>query len=861
MSSHSPCLSWLAFLLLLGSAGTAAAGATIDFRKQIAPLLQSRCLRCHGADKQRSGLRLDTGEDARKGSRSGVVIRPGASADSRLFQVVTGQAADQVVMPPRGKRLSEQEVGLLRDWIDQGAPWPAGLVLQASGAHDRHWAFEPIRRPTPPPVQQESWPHNPIDRFILGRLEQEGIRPVPQADRRTLLRRLSLDLIGLPPTPAEVEAFIADLRPDAYERQVDRLLASPHYGEKWARPWLDLCHYADSDGYLQDKPRPVAWRYRAWLVDALNRDLPFDQLTILQLAGDLLPEPTAAQLLATGFLRNTLSNREGGADLEEFRVEQVVDRTMIVGTTWLGLTVGCARCHDHKLDPLSQKELFQLYAYFDSADEVNIDAPLPGEEERYRVQEPSYRRRRAELLAPVAKDLAQLQARWEKKLLQAVAQPGKNYVWDRQWELLGLIWGEDLGEGQLEGTQIVLLDPSRRTPDQKDRLLDYFLHHGEIIDSRRFQELKLAQLTAKLDALAAKLPRRTRAPTMRQTQTPRPTHVHLRGDFRNPGARVEPGTPAVLPPLPRGAAPNRLTLARWLVSADNPLPARVTVNRFWQEFFGRGLVETSDNFGVQGERPSHPELLDWLAAEFRQGAWSMKRMHQLIVLSAAYQQSSLPRPELGTRDPSNRLVARQTPLRLSAEQIRDAALAVSGLLNPALGGPSVFPPQPASVAREGFDNRWVASTGRDRYRRGLYTFVQRTSPFAQNVTFDAPPPSRSCTHRERSNTPLQALTLLNDEVFVEAAKALAARVLREKHGGLRDRIEHAFALCLGRSPTAAERQRLMQYYQTQAALLRLDRKAAVQLSPRIDGIDPVEGGAWTGLCSVLLNLHEFITRD
>jgi hypothetical protein len=597
----------------------------------------------------------------------------------------------------------------------------------SADANERHWAFQPIRRPPLPTVQHWDWPRNPIDCFIVNRLEKEGIQPAPDADRRTLIRRLSLDLIGLRPTPAEVEAFVADVRPDAYERLVGRLLASPHHGEKWARPWLDMCHYADTEGYLQDKPRPVAWRYRAWLVDALNRDLPFDQFTIEQLAGDVLPNPTTDQLLATGFLRNTLSNREGGADLEEYRVEQIVDRTMMLGTTWLGLTVGCARCHDHKFDPISQKEFFQLYAFFDSADEINIDAPLSGELEPYRAKKPEYDRKRAELLKPLAKEIAELQARWEKRLLEAVAQPGKDYIWDRQWEVLGLIWGEDFGEGQLEGTQIVLLDLSRRTQVQKDRLLDYFLKHGEVIDPKKFKELKLAELSKQLERLAAELPKPTRAPTMRQAQVPRQTNIHIRGDFRSPGIKLDPATPSS---LPRSAGMDRLALAKWLVSEANPLTARVTANRFWQEFFGHGLVSTSGDFGQQGQKPSHPKLLDWLAREFRDRNWSMKSMHLLIVTSATYRQSSRVRPELLSRDPHNRLLARQESLRLSSEQIRDSALAVSGLLNRKLGGPSVFPPQPESVAKEAFDNHWTASQGRDRSRRGLYTFIQRTSPFA-----------------------------------------------------------------------------------------------------------------------------------
>ncbi len=852
----------------------APADMRIEFVRHIAPILQAHCLACHGPDKARGGLRLDTRERALKGGYSGPVIEAGKGAGSRLIHLVADVAEDGTVMPPKGKRLSAREIGLLRAWIDQGGAWPKDVVLTAKNigkSTETHWAFQPLRRPSLPAVKRAGWLCNAIDRFVLNRLEAESMSPSPEADQATLIRRLTLDLIGLPPTPAEVEAFVRDNRPDAYERLVDRLLASPHYGEKWARPWLDLCHYADTDGYITDQLRPVAWRYRQWLVDALNRDLPWDQFTIEQLAGDLLPRPTSGlrldagqdQLLATGFLRNTLSNREGGADLEEFRVEQVVDRTNLVGTAWLGLTIECARCHDHKYDPITQKEFFQLYAYFDGADEVNIDAPLPEELDRYRAGRPAYEGKRRELLQPLHKDIDELQQRWEKKLLAAATQPARDATWDRQWEILGLIWGGDLGEGQLEGTYIVATAWNKRTQDQKDRLLDYFLDHGSLVDPKRFNELKLADLNKKLKKLQAESARVTRAPTMRETAIPRQATLHVRGDFRRPGIRVSPGTPAFLPPLAKGAERNRLGLATWLVCPDNPLPARVAVNRFWQDFFGRGLVFTSENFGMRGDAQTHPELLDWLATEFRQHSWSMKSMHRLIVTSATYRQSSRARPELAARDPQNRLLARQASLRLSSEQVRDATLAVSGLLHRAIGGPSVFPPQPDSVSTESESrHKWVAGKGADRYRRGLYTFMQRLTPFAQNVTFDAPVLSRACTRRERSNSPLQALTLLNDPVFFEAAQALAGRVLRECKGGVADRIDHVFRMCLGRPANAAERQRVYAYYQEQLAVLRKEPKSAAKLfRQQVDGTEPLQGAAWTGVCSVLLNLHEFITRD
>ncbi len=856
-----------------GSAAASRPAAPVEFMTQVAPLLNQHCLRCHGPAKQESGLRLDNAAGALAGGDSGPVIVLAQSAESPLIERVGGTDED-TVMPPEGERLTTEQVALLRAWIDEGAVWPDGVVIEVSGlmsAAETHWAFQPVERPQVPEFQSRDRLRNAIDAFVVHRLEAEGLAPSPAADRATLIRRVTLDLIGLPPTPAEVGEFLNDDRPGAYERLVDRLLASPHYGERWARPWLDLCHYADSDGYLTDQLRPVAWRYRAWLVDALNRDLPFDQFTIEQLAGDLLPQATTDQKIATGFLRQTLSNREGGADLEEYRVAQTVDRTMLTGTAWLGLTVGCARCHSHKYDPVSQREFYQLYAFFDNADEINIDAPLPGELEPYLNSRPTYERQRREILEPVAEEAEQLQREWEAKLLHAAAHPGEDHRWDRYWEVLGLIWGGQLGEGQLEGCEIVKLDWDKRTQDQKDRLLVYFLKHGSPVDEAKFKDLKLSEISSKLVKLESESPHPTRAPIVRTALNPRTTYVHMRGEFRDRGVTVEPGTPAFLPLLatleaacsPTDSAPSRLDFARWLVAPKNQLTPRVTVNRMWQELFGRGLVATSGDFGTQGDEASHPQLLDWLAAELIARQWSVKAMHRLIVTSATYRQASFVLDELLGRDPNNVLLARQSSLRFSAEQVRDAALAVSGLLSPKLGGPSVRPPQPESVTMEGFgENGWIASEGADRYRRGLYTFILRTSPFAQMVTFDGPSPSETCTRRERSDTPLQALTLLNDPVFFETAQALARRILREKAGNISDRIDYGFGLCTGRPPTSPERDRLVAYFHEQQQILRDDPQAAEALAAEsMEGVAPAEAGAWVGLSTVLLNLHEFITRD
>lgn len=728
-----------------------------------------------------------------------------------------------------------------------------------------HWALRPLVQPALPERKHAPAARTAIDRFVFARLEAEGLAPSDPADRGTLIRRVTLDLLGLPPAPEDVQAFLADDNPQAYDRLVDRLLASPQYGERWARPWLDLCHYGDSDGHLTDQLRPVAWRYRDWLIQALNANLPFDQFTIEQLAGDLLPGATQNQQIATGFLRQTLSNREGGADLEEYRVAQVIDRTNMVGTIWLGLTLGCARCHDHKYDPVTQAEYFGLYAMFDNAAEVNIDAPLAEEHDAWQAARLEYERRRADLLAPVRTELDDLQRDWEHKVLYAARNPGEDHIWDRQWELLGLIWGGNLGEGQLEGTEICQLPWNDRTPRQQADLTDYFLSHGSLIDSQRFERLKLNELQQQLQKLKGEFPKATRAPVIREALVRRQTCIHERGDFRVPGAPVEPDTPACLPLLPESDEPARLTLARWLVAPENPLTSRVTVNRVWQEFFGRGLVATSNDFGLRGDRPTHPELLDWLAGEFIATGWNLKALHRLIVTSAVYRQSSHPRPDLLERDPENLLLARQNSLRVTAEAVRDSALAASGLLSRTLGGPSVKPPQPERVTMEAFgSNDWKPSSGGDRFRRSLYTFVLRTSPFAQTILFDAPAPIDVCTRRPRSNTPLQALTLLNDEMFQELARGLARRLLELDAPADSDRLSYAVWLCLGREPTRPERERFQTYVDLQRRELSAEPSRADLLTGGVQppaGTSPIEFAAWTNLASVLFNLHEFIVRD
>ena len=831
----------------------------VDFARDIAPILTEKCQFCHGPEQQLSGLRLDNRADALKGGYSGAVIKPGDSGNSKLIHLVAG-VKPGLIMPMTGDPLTTEQVGLLRAWIDQGAKWPEAAAQPAvietasrSQLQSSHWAFVSPKRSQPPKVHKRQWVRNPIDTFVLAKLEAEGVAPSPQADRNTLIRRLSLDLTGLPPTPREVAQFLADDRPDAYESLVDRLLDSPHYGEKWARQWLDLAHYADSDGYWDDLPRPYAWVWRDWVIEALNCNMPFDEFTIEQLAGDLLPQSTLDQKIATGFLRNTLTNREGGVNKEEFRVEQVVDRASTVGTVWLGLTLGCARCHDHKYDPISQKDFYRFFAYFNPLVEENVENPQPGEMGTYLRRKPEYDEKRKALLAEYK--VADHQPEWEKMTLDAVTNPNPEFRWRHQWILLTF---------QLDhGTDIIKIPPDKRTQKEQDRLTDHFVRwYYPSITKEKLKELRFEELGKKLQSLEEEYPELTEAQTMAESVTPPKSHVLIRGDFKNPGVEVEPGPPAILIGAKPGGYPSRLDLARWLVSPGNPLTARVTVNRLWQELFGRGLVVTSEDFGTRAGPPSHPELLDWLAVEFLESGWNVKRMIKLIVASAAYRQSSNVSPELLSRDPDNRILARQARLRLPAELVRDSALASSGLLDTAVGGKSIRPPMPKGGYSKTNLQQWKDSEGPERYRRGLYIWFQRTSPYPQLMTFDAPDSLESCTRRERSTTPLQALNLLNDPVFFEAAQGLAARILRESPDNFEGRLNKAFELCLARKPHPAEVERLSRYYRDQERILSEEAGSVENVFPAksIEGVDAREAAAWVGLSSVLLNLDEFISR-
>ncbi len=775
------CPTRPAVLLLVGLVcawpGSARAADEIRFNRDVRPILSNRCFKCHGPDLKKSGLDLQTRDTALKPAKSGSpAIVPGNAAASHLVERIIAEGSDR--MPPRGDPLTPQQIATLRAWIDQGA------------RYEEHWAYvRPVRHPLPT-VQKAGWVRNPIDAFILARLEAEGLTPSPEADRATLIRRVSLDLTGLPPTPQEVDAFLQDTAADAYERVVDRLLASPHYGEHQARYWLDLARYGDTNGYEKDERRSI-WPYRDWVIDAFNRDLPFDQFTIEQLAGDLLPGATLSQKVATGFHRNTMTNTEGGTDDEEFRVAAVVDRVNTTFEIWQGITLACAQCHNHKFDPFTQKEYYQVFAFFNSTTdrgrslEPILNLPTPAESARS---------------AALQNELTQLQ----------------------------------------KSTRALM-----------------------IVGGAAGQRLAQQREAALRQEMAAVRPATTLV--LQELPTPRATHVFLRGNHKTLGDKVAPGVPAKLNPLPPGAAPNRLSFARWLVDPANPLTGRVTMNRLWVRTFGRGLVETGEDFGIQGDMPTHPELLDWLATQLVERKWSLKAMNRLLVTSATYRQSARVTTELAKRDPFNRLLARGPRFRLDAEAVRDNALAISGLLSPRIGGPSVFPTQPDGIWFNPYSgDRWTTSTNGDQYRRGLYTFWRRTSPYANFMAFDAPSREVSCERRARTNTPLQALATLNDKAFVEASAALARRMLREAPADDHGRMAYGFKLCVARPPSAQEREVLLRLYRESLAKYRQDAKATQAMVAHGGALPPglaaAELAAWTVVANVLLNLDETITQ-
>ncbi len=818
----------VAFLLLTFVLRVEAA-EKVQFNRDVRPILSGNCFFCHGPDekKREADLRLDVRESA-LADRDGVkAIVPGKPDESELLTRILSHDKDEAMPPPKSKKppLTAQQIATLRRWIEQGAEY------------EGHWAFLPLREEAPFAVKDGAWPKNPIDRFILARLEREGLKPSPEADPATLCRRMYLDLLGLLPTPEETRDFVQlaiGNRHLAIDQLADRLLASPHYGERWGRHWLDQARYADSNGYTVDTERAM-WPYRDWVIRALNDDLPFDRFTIEQLAGDLLPEPTKSQLVATAFHRNTLINEEGGTKPEQFRVESAIDRVNTTGAVWLGLTVGCAQCHSHKFDPIAQREFYEMFAFFNQGEDVNSRGA-------------TVEIARGEIFGhPVAATSAEVDG----------ARNPKHRVTQEEWER-GELARLEAAPGSEAGPDILFLAlkiaPSLRNDAEKKAADEAF---ARAVPKAKKDKKRADPSGDVVDLMV-----------MQDVAKPRPTFLFQRGDFLRPDEKLGPLQPGVLSavsaafPTPLSAFHTRLDLARWLVSPENPLMPRVTMNRVWMRYFGRGIVETDEDFGTQGSGPTHPELLDWLGREFMRRGWSMKAMHKLIVTSATYCQSSRARPDLLEKDPRNLLLARQERVRVEAEIVRDAALSASGVLDEAIGGPSVRPPQPEGVySFTQNDKKWTPDTGANRYRRALYTKFYRSAPYPLFGTFDAPDFQTVCTRRARSNTPLQALTVANDPAFVELAQGLAARVLREAPDE-DARLRRAFALCLSREPSAKELAVLREYYERQLRTLDATAIAAVVSA------DVAESGAAPEVCAAmvcvartLFNTDNFITRE
>ena len=1042
--------------------GGPAAAAPVSFNREILPILSNNCFACHGPDEKARKTRFHFDSKDAAFIKDGVIV-PGHAQDSLLIQHITSTDPEERMPPPdSGRSLTDKQIDLLKRWIDQGAKW------------DTHWAYVAPQRAEPPVIARAGWARTPIDRFIAARLEREGLAPSPEADPETLLRRVTYDLTGLPPTPAEIDSFLADRAPDAYERRVDALLQSAHYGERMAMPWLDASRYADTHGYHIDSLREM-WPWRDWVIEAFNRNEPFDQFVIEQLAGDELPNATREQKIASGFNRNHMINFEGGAIAEEYRVEYVIDRVEATSSAFMGLTMGCARCHTHKYDPITQREFYQFFAFFNSVPEQGLDgrtgnaAPvllLPSHDQQQRLEslDAAIAAKQAALTDAI---VGPLQTAWEDTVATDAAsamvaavdgeglvahyeldgnfsdvsghhlhgrtitgeptfdsgQIGRAVSFDGDTEVSfgnpapldradrfslavwlrgrgklpvnvfqkleagphrrGLDWRLDdvelvgiqrwaarltvtlasdlpgsaiqlrtrdrltLGDwyhlaltydgsgkaaglrlfvngapadvevvndtltgpavttaplrvgnrglgvpfvGQLDDLRVydrVLTRPEidllatdypvrvvlsgvlgKRSKDDSAKLRDYFLTHAAPL-ALRASATELKALRIERDAFAKTI---TTTMVMSDLDKPRDTFVLGRGDYRNPGEKVEPNIPAMLGSLPDGAPRTRLTLARWLVDPKNPLTARVAVNRFWQSYFGLGIVKTQEDFGVQGDPPSHPELLDWLATEFVRSGWDVRAMQRLIVTSAVYRQASKVTPALLERDPENRLLARGPRLRLPAELIRDTALAAAGLLDDRIGGPSVLPYQPANLwdemaFGEGFSGqRYEQSHGRDLYRRGMYTLWKRTVPPASLAAFDAPSREKCTARRGQTNTPLQALALMNDPTYVEASRALAQRALLEGGTSTNRRLGYAFRLATARTPTGKEIDVLRRLLEGRLAAFRKDPAAAAKLlevgeSPRDRRLDPVEHAAWTTVASVILNLDETVTKQ
>ena len=850
MTSKASPASFLAvacsgFALLTGPAG---AVTDVDFERDVRPILEARCVECHGSQVQRAGVGLHSWYHSRQipDSREPILV-PGDAAQSHLYQRIT--ADDPAVrMPAEGPPLPPDEVAVIRAWIEAGAPWPDDGYRPP-----RHWAYE---RPELPPLPDAAggssgFPvHNEIDLFVNQRLAERGLSPNSPAEPARLIRRLHLDLTGLPPTPEQVDRFLSDPSDQTYERIVDELLASPRFGEKWARSWLDLARYADSHGFQRDGFRDI-WAFRDWVIDAINRDLPFDQFTIEQIAGDLLPEPTVDQLVATGFNRNAPLNLEAGTDVAEERFNQVVDRVEVTATAWLGTTMGCAQCHNHKDDPISMTEYYRFFAFFNNTPveavtidqragldyaggELDLTLPLSDQQQHALDQVEHQRTEHASRLHATLQrlrdDLKQDHEAWQ-------ALP------DNQRRQLA-----DLPQPADE-----------RLPTVAQRMLDNVFPDEQALKDH-LQALREAD-----QAVADAGPSTTMI--MVELAEPRTTRVKRRGDFMSPAEPVEPGVPAALHPWPEGEPLNRLGLARWIASPENPLIGRVTVNRWWAELFGRGLVTTPEEFGSQGDPPSHPELLDWLAATFTSGdhAWSRKTMIRHMVMSAAYRRSAWHDADKAAVDPDNELLWRAPGHRLDAETLRDNALAISGLLSDKMGGPPVLPPQPDRVWRVTgrVDNTYRTSTGDDRFRRGVYTIWRRHAHYPSFANFDAPNRGACTVQRAASNTPLQALTLLNDQAYVEMTRAFALSIADHSAAGHDGRIHHAFRRAVSREPQAGEIEALLELFQSERAHALAHPRAAEDLWRGHDFPDAdarAEAFGWYAVATALLNLSETITR-
>ena len=936
-------------LLLAGLLTTQASAAEpsplIDFNRDVRSILSVHCLKCHGRDpgNRQAGLRLDRHKSSTKSLESGrTAIVPGKPAESELLTRITSGDPD-IRMPPveEGPALSPSQVAKLRRWILQGA------------VYSRHWSFVPPTRP-PTPASPAQWPSdNPIDGFIQARLRAKGMQPSPRADRETLIRRLSLDLRGLPPRPTEIDEYLSDTGPGSWNRLVDRFLADPAFGERWARGWLDLARYADSRGYGSDPLRPNAWRFRTWVIDAFNANQPFDRFTTDQLAGDLLPDPTLEQKIGTAFHRNTMTNTEGGTDDEEFRVAAVKDRVDTTLQVWMGLTMGCAKCHDHKYDPITQEEYYRFYDMFnqsadaDRGDEAPvIEAPTAQMQrtvvglDRAIARLEAQRKDLAPRIAAEKTDaasrpingryvrielpgktrhlsLAEVQVFATRKPVNdkpiniALKKPAKQSSTafdgparlavdgntdghyfeakstthtdgeDNPW------WEVDLGaempvariqvhnrtDGGLfsrqTGLVIRLLDSKRKTV-WEDTLKGKPAASHQHFTSRPGPLAEQAQrLADRIAALKKNRPKFPTLPVMQELPADkrRDTFVMIRGSFLQKGKKVSAAFPAGFHPAAEKLPRTRLGVANWITDNQNPLTARVAVNRFWSHLFGRGLVSTEEDFGTQGEPPSHPMLLDWLATEFTRTDWNVKTLLKTIVSSHTYRQSARVTPERLNVDPTNRWLGRAPRFRLEAETIRDQALAIAGLLDRRMGGPSVYPFQPPGLWQAAFNGqrKWPTSPGSQKHRRGLYTFWRRTVPYPSMATFDAPSREICMPRRIRTNTPLQAFVTLNDPVYVEISQALGRRLVAEGGATPASRVAFGLRLATGQKASPAQQEVLVGLFSTELAHFRKDTEAARQLATMPLGPLSADGdtatmAAWTVVANVLLNLDQALTR-